>query len=104
MIFTTGGHYANGRSALKTSCSYEVVRNGVKAHQKELQSVPLSCIPQFIHELLTRGELKIDNLEDIKISMPATYELKKSQEVKSFYDVILTNKEQEPIRIFGYSI
>ena len=25
--FHNGGHYANGRSALKTSCSYEVVRS-----------------------------------------------------------------------------
>lgn len=45
--FHNGGHYANGRSALKTSCSYEVVRVGVKGHQKELQSVPLTCIPNL---------------------------------------------------------
>ena len=36
--FHNGIHYANGRSALKTSCSYEVVRAGIKGHQKELQS------------------------------------------------------------------
>ena len=95
--FHNGGHYANGRSALKTSCSYEVVRSGVKAHQKELQAVPLSCIPQFIRALLEQGELKVDNLESIKSSMPATYELKKSQEVRSFYDIILNNKSGEPI-------
>lgn len=104
MTFIIGGHYANGRSALKTSCSFEVVRNGVKGHQKELQSVPLSCIPHFIQTLLEKSELKVNNLEDIKETMPATYQLKKEQNIKSFYDVILNNKNEEPIRIFSNSI
>lgn len=95
--FHNGIHYANGRSALKTSCSFEVVRSGIKGHQKELQSVPLSCIPVFIKTLLNSGELKINNLEEIKETMPATYELKKSQDVVSFFDIILNNKNKEPI-------
>ncbi len=95
--FHNGGHYANGRSALKTSCSYEVLRAGVKGHQKELQSVPLSCIPVFIRTLLDKGELKFNDLEQLKDIMPATYELKKSQDVKSFYDIVLSNKYEEPI-------
>lgn len=95
--FHNGVHYANGRSALKTSCSYEVIRAGIKGHQKELQSVPLSCIPRFIKALLNRGELKINDLEEIKNTMPATYELKKGQGVASFFDVILNNKEREAI-------
>lgn len=95
--FHNGGHYANGRSALKTSCSFEVVRSGVKGHQKELQSVPLSCIPKFVQSLLNKGEMQINNLEQIKSEMPATYELKKEQEIASFFDIILNNKEKEPI-------
>lgn len=95
--FHNGGHYANGRSALKTSCSYEVLRAGVKGHQKELQSVPLSCIPVFIRTLLNEGELKFNDLEQLKDVMPATYELKKSQDVMSFYDIVLSNKYGEPI-------
>lgn len=97
MIFTIGGHYANGRSALKTSCSFEVVRSGIKAHQKELQSVPLSCIPHFVQTLLENNKLKVNNLEDLKDTMPSTYELKKGQEIGSFYDIILENKSKEPI-------
>ena len=97
-IFTIGGHYANGRSALKTSCSYEVVRTGIKGHQKELQVVPLSCIPHFVEKLLNNNILKVNDLEELKDTMPATYELKKSQNVASFYDVILNNKNGEPIR------
>lgn len=95
--FHNGIHYANGRSALKTSCSFEVVRSGIKGHQKELQSVPLSCIPIFIKTLLNSGELRINNLDEIKDKMPATYELKKSQDVVSFFDIILSNKNKEPI-------
>lgn len=97
MISIIGGHYANGRSALKTSCSFEVVRNGVKGHQKELQSIPLTCISRFVETLLNRKELVVNNLEDIKDLMPATYELKKDQEVASFFDIILNNKDGEPI-------
>lgn len=97
MIFTIGGHYANGRSALKTSCSYEVVRAGVKGHQKELQCVPLTCIPKFVRTLLSQNELKINDLEEIKDTMPATYQLKKEQDIQSFYDIILQNKNKEPI-------
>jgi len=100
--FHNGGHYANGRSALKTSCSFEVVRAGIKGHQKELQAVPLSCIPQFIQELLKKGELKVSNLEDIRTTMPSTYQLKKEQEVASFYDIILNNKEGEPIGFLAF--
>lgn len=104
MIFTIGGHYANGRSALKTSCTYEVVRTGIKSCQMYLQAIPLNCIPHFIQTLLNNSEMKINNLEDIKECMPATYSLKKSQNIGSFYDVILNNKSGEPIRIFGFPV
>ena len=102
--FHNGGHYANGRSALKTSCSYEVVRAGIKGHQKELQAVPLSCIPKFVKTLLDKKEMIVNNLEDLKDMMPATYELKKEQGVASFFDIILNNKSGEPIRLFSTSI
>lgn len=62
-----------------------------------LQTIPLSCIPQFIETLLNNEELKVDNLEDIKDTMNSTYHLKKDQGVRSFYDVIIHNKDKEPI-------
>lgn len=95
--FHNGSHYANGRSALKTSCTFEVIRVGVKSYQSELQSLPLSCLPKFIKTLLNKERLKINDIEKIKSDMPATYELKKKQEVLSFFDIILTNKNKEPI-------
>ena len=102
--FHNGGHYANGRSALKTSCTYEVVRSGCRGYQTYLQAIPLTCLPQFIKTLLNENVLKINDLQEIKKEMPATYSLKRDQGIRSFYDVILNNKNNEPVRIFGNSI
>lgn len=95
--FHNGGHYANGRSALKTSCTYEVCRTGCRSYQMYLQSIPLSCIPQFIETLLNNEELGINDLEDMKDTMTSTYHLKKDQGVRCFYDIVIHNKNKEPI-------
>lgn len=95
--FHNGGHYANGRSALKTSCTYEVCRTGCRSYQMYLQSIPLSCIPQFIETLLNNEELGIKDLEDMKDTMTSTYHLKKDQGVRCFYDIVIHNKNKEPI-------
>ena len=95
--FHNGGHYANGRSALKTSCTYEVIRTGISHKQSYLQSIPLSCLSRFVSKLMNDGFLEVRNLEEIKNEMPSTYQLKKDMEINSFYDVILNNKNSEPI-------
>lgn len=95
--FHNGGHYANGRSALKTSCTYEVCRQGCRSYQMYLQAIPLSCIPQFIETLLNKEELKVNDLEEIKDKMTSTYHLKKDQGVRCFYDIVIHNKNKEPI-------
>lgn len=95
--FHNGGHYANGRSALKTSCTYEVIRTGISHKQNYLQSIPLSCLSRFVSKLMNDGFLEVKNLEEIKDEMPSTYQLKKDMEINSFYDVILNNKNGEPI-------
>lgn len=59
--------------------------------------MPLSCIPKFVKILLERKELQVNNLDDLKELMPATYQLKKEQNVQSFFDVVLNNKNGEPI-------
>lgn len=95
--FHNGGHYANGRSALKTSCTFESVRAGIKPMQTILQAVPLSCIAKYISNLLNNGGVEIKDITDIRTTMPGAYGWKYAQNVKSFYDIILTNKESEPI-------
>ena len=99
--FHNGGHYANGRSALKTSCTYEVVRTGIKGYQMYLQSLPLSAIPRFTKKLLDTGEMCVNDIEEIKYTMPGAYNIKLEQGVKGFHDVILENKDGEPIGFLG---
>lgn len=95
--FHNGGHYANGRSALKTSCSYEVVRSGIERKQGFLQAIPLSCLSKFVSKLMNEDFLEVSNIEEIKDEMPATYQLKKDMKINSFYDVILNNSIGEPV-------
>ena len=95
--FHNGGHYANGRSALKTSCSYEVVRAGIERKQGFLQAIPLSCLSKFVSKLMSDDTLEVRNIEEIKDEMPATYQLKKDMKINSFYDIILQNSTGEPV-------
>ena len=76
--FHNGEHFANGRSALKVSCTYEAVRQGVKSFQRELQAVPMSCIPHFINQLVNDEKVIVHDLNDIKTTMPGTFGLKES--------------------------
>lgn len=95
--FHNGGHYANGRSALKTTCTYEVVRAGIKPAQRELQNIPISCISRFTSTLLDNGCLEICDIEEIKDIMPSTYQFKKDMGITSFYDVVICDSYGEPI-------
>ena len=95
--FHNGTHYANGRSALKTTCTYEACRYGVSSCLNMLSGIPLSVIPNFIKILLDKGELLVGDLENIKVDMPTTYVLKQGMGIKSFYDVIIYNKSGEPV-------
>lgn len=99
--FHNGGHYANGRSALRTSCTYEVTRAGVRGYQMLLQGLPLSCISKFTSKLLNEGMMCVEDIESIKDSMPSTYSIKKEQGVKGFHDIILENENKEPIGFLG---
>ena len=93
--FHNGNHYANGRSALKTTCTYETCRYGVASCLNVLSGIPLSIIPNFIKTLLDKVELLVKDLEDIKPTMPSTYALKSTMGIKSFYDVVIRNEVGE---------
>lgn len=95
--FHNGIHYANGRSALRTSCTYETCRYGVSSCINSLSGIPLSVIPNFMKTLLDKGELYIKDLEDIKEVMPSAYSLKKSMNIKSFYDFVIHNSKGESV-------
>ena len=76
---------------------YNILLPNQSSHQMKLQSIPLSCIPKFIKTLLDKNQLEVKDIEDLKEIMPATYSLKKAQDIKSFYVIILNNKQGEPI-------
>ena len=95
--FHNGEHYANGRSALKYSCTYEVCRAGINPVQKIFTSVPISVMPRFITKLLDDEGVKVKNLEEIKDSMPSTYSVKKEAGITSFQDLVIKNHKNEPV-------
>ena len=95
--FHNGGHYSNGRSALKLSCSYEVCRNGIQPKQSQLQSIPISCISKFTNKILNDEKFEVKNLEETKEEMPATYQLKRDMQLNSFYDIAIKNSKNEVI-------
>ena len=69
--FHNGGHYANGRSALKTTCSFEVVRSGIRTHQRDLVAIPLSVFPISIKELLENDKLVINDVKSFTDTHPS---------------------------------
>ena len=95
--FHNSGHWANGRSALKMSCTYEVCRYGIVRWQNKLLGVPLACITNFINTLLDDGHLDIKNLEEIKGDLPSSYNLQKAMKTKSSAGIIIHNVEGEPV-------
>lgn len=100
--FHNGVKTASNISYLKISCVYEVVRYGAKGYQFELQNIPISCIPKFIDRLLEDKLMVVNDLEDIKDDMPAAYQLKFNEGIKSFVDVILNDKNGEPIGFLAF--
>lgn len=99
--FHNGTHYANGRSALKTTCTYEVCKYGIKSCSNLLSGLPLSCIPTFIKTLLDEGEMLVKDMNNIKENMPSTYNIKNEMGVTAFYDVVICNSSNEPVGFVG---
>ena len=95
--FHNGEHYANGRSALKVSCTYEVCRAGVHSIQRESMSVPISIMPRYIAMILDNSIVDIVDINSIKDSMPATYNMKISQSIKAYTNVVIMNSLKEPV-------
>lgn len=95
--FHNGIHYANGRSAIRISCTYESVRYSIKAFQNTLNGIPISCLPNFITKLLEEDKFVCPDIEEIKTMCPATYEFKKRMGITGFYDLVFRNEYNEII-------
>ena len=99
--FHNGGHYANGRSSVKLSCTYEVVRISRRPKQMELQNIPISVLSTYINMLLEKTKIDAPFLNEFKFSAPSLYELRLTYGVKSFYDIVLQNEQNEPIGVLS---
>lgn len=95
--FHNGEHYADGRSAMKLSCTYEVVRAGASSIRSKCQQIPIACIPKFVKKILDDGEYICEDLENLKDSCPATYEFKKNNGIKAFVDIAIRNNKNQVI-------
>lgn len=94
--FHNGEHFANGRSALRMSASYEVVRYGVERKQNVLQKLPLSILPNLIKELLEKGYFVVDDFEKFKDMQPE-YSICSSLNMKSLYNYIIKDDNGAPV-------
>lgn len=94
--FHNGEHFANGRSALRMSATYEVTRYGIERKQGALQKLPLSILPNLIKELLNKGHFTVDNFDKFKDMQPE-YSICGSLQMKSLHNYIIKNKEGAPV-------
>lgn len=95
--FHNGEHYANGRSALKLSCTYEVYKAGVKPIQSTRLGIPISCIPHHIAKVLDDTLTCVKDIESIREFMPSTYNLMTNNEAEAYTDMTLKNLDDEPV-------
>ena len=86
--FHNGEHFADNRSALKTSCTYEVTKYGVTKMQAKAQSIPLSMLPHLLEFLLTKESFTINPLVDYKEIQPEYTFCKTLGAESLFFDAI----------------
>ena len=91
--FHNGEHYADYRSALKFSCSYEVTKAGTASVMHKCTSIPISVMPKFINKITTEGCFYCNNIEEIKDTMASTYAFKNNLNIESFYDIAIKNPQ-----------
>ena len=95
--FHNGEHYSSNRPAYKFSCTYEVFKAVNKPVQQECINLPTNCMPSFVNKIMKDGKFVCEDLEDLKDTLPSTYNFKKALNIKSFYDVAIKNREGEII-------
>lgn len=94
--FHNGEHFANGRSALRMSASYEVTKYGVERKQNNLQKLPLSILPNLIKELLDKGFFIVDDFDKFQDMQPE-YSICASLGMKSLYNYIIKDENGAPV-------
>ena len=65
--------------------------------QRESMSMPISCMPRYIATILDNYVVDVEDIEEIKNSMPATFNFKVSHGIKAYTNVVILNKLKEPV-------
>lgn len=89
--FHNGDDYSDHRPAFKFSCTYEVFKAGNQPVQQLCTKLPTNCMPLFVNEIMEKNLFVCKNIEEIKDSMPSTYNFKKALKIEAFYDVAIKN-------------
>lgn len=75
--FHNGEHFADNRSALKASCTYEVTKFGIDKVQAKAQSIPLSMLSHLLEYLLKKEYFILNPIEAYTEIQPEYYFCKK---------------------------
>lgn len=94
--FHNGEHFANGRSALRMSATYEVTKYGIERKQGNLQKLPLSILPNLIRELLSKGCFIVDDFEKYNYMQPE-YSICGTFKMKTLYNYVLKDNAGAPV-------
>ena len=94
--FHNGEHFANGRSALRMSATYEVTKYGIERKQGNLQKLPLSVLPNLIRELLSKGYFIVDDFEKYNYMQPE-YSICGAFKMKTLYNYVLKDDMGAPV-------
>lgn len=94
--FHNGEHFANGRSALRMSATYEVIKYGIERKQSVLQKLPLSILPNLIKELLDKGCFIVDDFDKFN-NMQPEYSICIPLKMKTLYNYVLRDNNGSPV-------
>ena len=96
--FHNGVHYADGRIATKTSCTFEVCRHSQQQLQAEYQNIQLSRVVKSLKRLFDEEIIRYrDNLKQLEEDDYETYKLFEKSGVKRLYARLIRNNIGNPI-------
>ena len=95
--FHNGGHYADGRLATKTSCTFEVCRHSVESIQLRSRDIQLTYIIKTIKKVFDNNYFNCEDIEILKEEDFETYRMLSTTGVKRFYIKLIRNENNNPI-------
>lgn len=95
--FHNGEHYANGREALRTSCTYEAYRYGLESIKNRLQGLALSIFPNVLKDLFEKDSIHQNDIKDVEEKYPNLALMFNQFGIKAHYTKLITDDTNQPI-------